>query len=62
MPAVPEIVGVVVLMWAAGAVTVGAGARVSMTNVKVALSAFPAASPWLTLIVYWLFAARSGLH
>src|SRR5262249_49751642 len=45
VPAVPEIVGVVVFTNAAGAVTVGAGAAVSITNTFVPLPLLPAPSP-----------------
>ena len=60
VPAVPEMVGVVELWKAAGAVTVGAGAAVSTTKVVVLVPLFPATSPWVTLAVYWALAGSAA--
>ena len=43
----------------AGAVTVGAGATVSITKVLVALPLLPAPSPWITWAVYWALAVNA---
>ena len=43
----------------AGAVTVGAGAVVSMTKVEVPLPLLVAPSVWVTWTVYWALAGRA---